>query len=214
MKKSSTKPKGATTYKETAFGIIPRNKLLKLELEGTKKGLDYIHDLITKNSNVDITPQLICKLHETAFGWIFPTWAGKYRVVQVTISGNETTSYYELPELMVNLCSDLKERLKHLPNPKSANFIIEIVKLTSWFQHQFVFIHPFFDYNGRTARILTILILIKLGLPAVEIKIDKLSDRKHYLQAMQEADKGDLSRLENILSGTITRVLEQFPQNK
>lgn len=39
MKKSSTKPKGATSYKETAFGIIPHPKLLRLELEGTKKGL-------------------------------------------------------------------------------------------------------------------------------------------------------------------------------
>ncbi len=214
MKKSSTKPKGATSYKETVFGIIPRQKLLKLELEGTKKGLNFIHDLITKNSSIEITSQLICKIHETAFGWIFPEWAGKYRIVQVTISGNETPSYYKLPELMVNLCSDLKERLKHLPNPKSANFIIEIVKLISWFQHQFVLIHPFFDYNGRTARILTILILIILGLPAVEIKIDDLSDRKNYLQAMQEADKGDISRLENILEEAITEALEQFPQNK
>lgn len=39
MTKTSTKPKGATSYKETAFGIIPRSKLLKLELEGTKKML-------------------------------------------------------------------------------------------------------------------------------------------------------------------------------
>jgi len=46
MKKSSTKPKGSTSYKETAFGIIPRSNLLKLELEGTKKGLEYLHDLI------------------------------------------------------------------------------------------------------------------------------------------------------------------------
>lgn len=42
MKKSSTKPKGATSYKQTAFGIIPRQKLLQLELEGTKMGLEFI----------------------------------------------------------------------------------------------------------------------------------------------------------------------------
>ena len=49
MKKTSTKPKGATSYKETTFGIIPRSKLLKLEIEGTKRGLDYIYDLISTN---------------------------------------------------------------------------------------------------------------------------------------------------------------------
>ena len=31
--------KGSTSYKETSFGIIPRSKLIKLELEGIKKGL-------------------------------------------------------------------------------------------------------------------------------------------------------------------------------
>ena len=35
--KTSTKPEGATSYKETSFGIIPRSKLLKLEIEGTNK---------------------------------------------------------------------------------------------------------------------------------------------------------------------------------
>lgn len=34
--KSSTKPKGATGFKETKFDIIPRAKLVKLEAEGGK----------------------------------------------------------------------------------------------------------------------------------------------------------------------------------
>lgn len=42
MMKSATKPKGATTYKETAFGIIPHSKLIQFELEGTKKGVEFI----------------------------------------------------------------------------------------------------------------------------------------------------------------------------
>jgi uncharacterized membrane protein len=36
MATGSTKPPGATSFKQTAFGIIPRDELLKLELEGTK----------------------------------------------------------------------------------------------------------------------------------------------------------------------------------
>ncbi len=34
MNKTSTNPKGATIYKETAFGILSHSKLLNLELEG------------------------------------------------------------------------------------------------------------------------------------------------------------------------------------
>ena len=129
MKKSSTKPKGATSYKETAFGIIPRSRLLKLEIEGTKRGLDYIYNLVSKDKDVKITSELICKLHEVSFRWIFPKWAGKYRKIQVTISGKETPQFFKLPELMVNLCNDLEERLKHLHDPKSDEFILEVVKL-------------------------------------------------------------------------------------
>ncbi|MEK7577011.1 MAG: hypothetical protein AAB492_00150 [Patescibacteria group bacterium] len=71
MKRSTTKPKGATSYKETAFGILPRTKLLPLELEGTKRGMEYIYKLVKTNNHVHITPELICKLHHVSFGWIF-----------------------------------------------------------------------------------------------------------------------------------------------
>ncbi|MBI3384980.1 hypothetical protein HY030_02185 [Candidatus Gottesmanbacteria bacterium] len=83
MKTSSTKPEGATSYKETAFGILSRNKLLKLEIEGTKKGLDFLYGLIKSNNKTPISPEFICKLHQVSFGWIFPTWAGKFRTIGV-----------------------------------------------------------------------------------------------------------------------------------
>lgn len=75
MKQSSTKPQGATSYKETAFGIIPRSKLLQLEIEGTKKGFEYLIMLVSTEKNIAITPELICKLHDVSFSWIFPKWA-------------------------------------------------------------------------------------------------------------------------------------------
>lgn len=142
-------------------------------------------------------------MHETSYGWIFPKWAGKYRKIQVTISGKETLPYYKLPEMIINLCRDLEERLRHLPSSGNDSYIIEVVKLLAWFQHRFVYIYPFQDYNGRIARMLTILLLLKLRLPPVEIKVEKNADRKYYITAMQEADKGDLSLLEDIISKTI-----------
>ena len=77
----STKPVGATSYKDTAFGIIPREKLLQFEIEGIKKGLEYIREIASKHKTDKITPEFICKLHEISFGWIFPDWAGKYRKI-------------------------------------------------------------------------------------------------------------------------------------
>jgi Fic family protein len=208
MSKSGTKPLGATSYKDTAFGIISRSELLKLELEGTKRGLEYLYDLINKDKKIQITPELICKLHEVSFAWIFPKWAGKYRTIQVTFSDKEAPPYFQVSELIKNLCEDLAERLKHLPTTENEQYILEVVKLLAWFQHRFVFIHPFQDYNGRTARMLTILILLKLDLPPIELKADTGEDRKQYLTAMQQSDEGELSLLEQLIGQALSETLE------
>lgn len=207
MKKLSTKPLGATSYKETAFGIITRNKLLHLELEGTKRGLEYV----AKTYQQDITPNLILAIHKEAFGWIFPEWAGKYRTVRVEFSGKEAVQPNILPELITNLCADLTERQIYI-NSNDDNYIEEVVKLLAWFQHRFVWIHPFQDYNGRVARMLTILILLKFNLPPVEIKAETSLDRKKYLESMYAADEGNYEKLENLIGLALSESLAKINQ--
>ena len=91
---------------------------------------------------------------------------------------------------------------------EAENYSVEVIKLLACFQHRFVFIHPFQDYNGRTARILTSLILLQLNLPTIEIKVVKSTYRKQYLKAMQRADEGDYGLLEEIISQSLTEALE------
>ena len=208
MKQSATKPKGATSYKETALGIIPRSKLLTLELDGTKRGLEYIQTHIDQINQ--ITPDLICKLHEISFAWIFPAWTGTYRKIQVTYSGKEAPLFHQIPELITNFCRDIEEQLRNLPLHDDAKYITEAVSLLAWMQHAFVFIHPFQDYNGRIARMLTICLLLKLNLPPVEIQAENETDRKKYIKAMQEADKGNLSLLETLISQALIESLEHI----
>lgn len=208
MPDSSTKPVGATSYKDTAFGIISRSKLLQLEIEGTKKGLEFIRDTVKADKNVFITPEFICKLHEVSFAWIFPKWAGKYRKIQVTFSNKEAPPYFEVPLLVTNMCKDLTERLKHLPSKEDETFILKVVTLLSWFQHRFVFIHPFQDYNGRTARMLTLFILLLLNLPPIELQAETETDRRDYLTAIQKADAGDYLLLEALIGKALTESLE------
>lgn len=202
--------KGATSYKETKFGILPRNQLVRLEAEGVKRGLKFLEAKLKKQTSLDLTPDLIKSLHQKAFGWIFPEWAGKYRIIQVTYSGKEAPSFLKVAELILNLCRDFNERFKYLPQPKSEKFVDAAIKLLAWFQHGFVFIHPFNDYNGRTARMLTTLILVKLKLPPLEIKAETGKDRRTYIKAMQQADEGEFTLLEKLLSKALEEALWKY----
>lgn len=204
----STKPKSATSYKETAFGILPRLKLIPLESEGVKRALQYIINLNEEKRK--ITPELIKKVHWEGFGFIFPDWAGKFRVIDVTVGDYEPPHFSKIPELVKIICDDLEERLKYIPSHKEGRqFLAKTIELLVWFQHKIVSIHPFKDYNGRIARLLTILLSLNLGLPVLEIKADSIRDRNQYINAMKAADQNDYSKLEKLIANALKESLEK-----
>lgn len=205
----STRPKSATSYKDTAFGIIPRSKVVILEHEGVKRALRYVVKLSGKKAW--IIPELIHDVHRIGFGFIFPDWAGEFRTIDVTVGEYEPPHYSRIPELVENLCDDLAERLRHLSSPESGEkFLAEIMSLLAWFQHRFVWIHPFKDYNGRVGRLLTNLLALNLSLPLFEIKAGTGKDRDKYIEAMKLADKQDYSSLEDLIAKALKESLEKL----
>jgi Fic family protein len=204
----TTKPKGATSYKETAFGILPRLEVIPLEAEGTKKALQYIIRL--SDQKVKITPKLFKDIHREGFGFIFPDWAGNFRTIDVTVGEYEPPHYSQVAVLIKNLCDDLEERLKHTSSfQNEEQFLADVISLLAWFQHQFVWIHPFKDYNGRVARLLTNLLVLNFGLPVLEIKADTGEDRQRYIKAMKAADDHDYSKLERLIANALKESLEK-----
>ena len=207
MVKASTKPKSATSYKDTSFGILPRSKVVTLEAEGVKKAQEYILKLSDKKQV--ITPQLILDLHKEGFGFIFPKWAGKFRKIEVMVGVYEPPQFIQIPELIKNLCDDLSEQLKRLPQSEDGElFLPELIALLAWFQHRFVWVHPFQDYNGRIARLLTNLILLNLDLPIITIPSDTGEEREQYVTAMKAADQHDCSKLETLIAEALQKSLE------
>jgi len=190
------------------MGILSREEVVKLEIEGVKRGLEWLYQQVKSGKKITINPKQIQDLHKLCFGWIFPDWAGRYRTIQVTYSGKEAPSFFKVPELIVNLCMDLQERLKYQPAKSSADITDWIIDLLAWFQHQFVVIHPFQDYNGRMARLLTNIILLNLGYPPLEIDVDAKDARSKYLSAMQKADDGDFNYLNQLILAALTEALE------
>ncbi len=65
----------------------------------------------------------------------------------------------------------------------------------AWVHHRFTQIHPFQDGNGRVARALATLILIKAGWFPLVVTRD---DRVRYIDALEEADGGRLEPLTSL----------------
>lgn len=79
------------------------------------------------------------------------------------------------------------------------------------FHHKFEKIHPFFDGNGRTGRMLVNLILLQRGYPPLIIR---KKNRKRYLDALSKADKLDLdSKSFEGYSYLVKYTAEEFVEN-
>ncbi len=76
----------------------------------------------------------------------------------------------------------------------------------AWLHHRFVQIHPFQDGNGRVARAISSLVLLRAGMfPLVVTN----RDRERYLNVLGEADNGDLAPLVALVSRLQKRWLVQ-----
>ncbi len=74
----------------------------------------------------------------------------------------------------------------------------------AWLHHRFVQIHPFQDGNGRVARLLASMVLIKDGYLPLRIRRE---DRIDYLDALKDADAGRLDVLVRLMTWRLSEDL-------
>lgn len=196
--------------KETAFGIIPRSKLIPLEIEGIKRAWDFVLETRSKRK-ISISSAFLQKVHNIGFGWIFPEMGGKCRTIDVQVSQHTPPKYYTVPQLMKNFCDDIQERLKNIPSSiNEEGYFDSLIELLAWTHHRFLWIHPFQDYNGRIGRLLMNIILLNLDLPAIELKVETPAGRKRYIKALQSADKYNLEPLKKLIREAIEEAVRKI----
>jgi Fic family protein len=96
------------------------------------------------------------------------------------------------------------ERLLAL-HDENAGAVSPVI-LASWFHHQFTTIHPFQDGNGRMARLLASLVLIKNGLFPLTVGS---KDKPAYIDGLRAADEGDPVPAVEFFCETQRRSIEQ-----
>jgi len=145
------------------------------------------------NSDTAIKQEVIQKLHEVVTKGLLED-AGKYRITNVRITGSSTTppDFSKIVKLMDEFIKNIKETKFH--PLKKAIFI----------HYEFVRIHPFIDGNGRVARLLTNLYLMKQGYPPI---ILKKTERQFYYKSLNKANEGDLSLFSNFIARAVNESL-------
>ena len=161
-------------------GFTPKNKTLREihDVQNTEKVFFEILDL-----KKEITPKFIVYLHKRLLDQIDSRFGFRTSDVRVTKSRFKASpaKYVKTDiELLIKWYNENKKKMHPLV-------------LGVMFHHKFEKIHPFFDGNGRTGRMLMNYILIRLGYPPV---IFRKKLRSFYLDALREADKTNLTEID------------------
>ncbi len=193
------------TLKETFLiineGVTVKGKPLKdhLEAKDHDSALRYLYEMVEGEHHEPITEQLIRSLHQLVTYTTDRDWAGVYRNSNVIITGaaHQPPDALIVPDLMRDLLLWLKSN--------GSNF--SIVELAALFHHKLVHIHPFFDGNGRTSRLLMNVLLMQHGFP---LTIILKNDRKKYYRALASADKGDFAPITLFIAQAVERTLDIY----
>lgn len=188
------------TYLVVNEGITIKGKSLKdhLEAKNHQEALSYLYELVEKDKHNTFSENLIKSLNQIVQQNIDKEWAGRYRNSGVIIGGadHKPPEAIDVPFLMSELIKWYLVNKKQHP-----------VELASIIHHKLVNIHPFFDGNGRTSRLVMNIILMQAGFPLVVIL---KSDRQRYYKALASADKGDYSLFVDFIARAVERTLDIY----
>ena len=170
--------KGKITYVELSDLIAP--KLLQL--------LDEITD--EKFTKFPFDEVLIRTFHSRIIGDVMPEMAGKWRTVPVRVGNWLPPEPYEIPVKMREYIANMQVRLN---NSNTIDLQIETLAYT---EGEFLHIHPFQDFNGRTIRAILSELLVRFDLPLVDAAVKRETQEfKEYQNALAEYDNGRIASL-------------------
>lgn len=191
------------TLRETQLilqeGITVKGKSLREHFEtfNHDKAINYLYQLV--DSGYKIREIDILNLHGIVLNNIEEHFAGRIRTGGVRING----ANFIPPN--ANKVSDLFDDLIKYVNENPDH--LDTISLATVFHHRFVWIHPFFDGNGRTVRLAMNLILMRAGFPpAIILK----TDRKKYYEALNLANNGNYDKLLLLMLQAVERTLNIY----
>ena len=183
------------------LGIKSKRQMDRTEAREQVRTLEELTALYDKDHRFTATD--ICRIHRIWLGGIY-SWAGQYRQVNLVKGDSPFAAAGQIPKLMAEF-----ERgpLRQFTPCRPA--AIENLAMALAVVHvELVLIHPFREGNGRTARLLAVLMGLQAGLPA--LFFDKLSGRKRqqYFAAVHAGLDRNYEPMAEMFSAVIQRTLQ------
>jgi Fic family protein len=193
----STHIEGTALSPEQAKSIFKGKKIKGInrddekELLNYKKAMDFISKYLGKDDPV--LEGIIRELHKITVKGVRGEKAdpGNYRKIQNFVANSQTGHIVYTPPSPLEVPHLMRDFVNWLNSTEDLSPIL----VAGIAQFQFVHIHPFIDGNGRTARLLSTLILYKTGydfkrLFSISEFYDK--DRPLYYKAIQSVRQNDM----------------------
>ncbi len=189
------------TLRETAelieHGITVGGKPLRDHLEAVDHydAVLWVRELAAKTT--PITEGTVCELHRRIVSRSQPEIGGVYSILPRRIAGSPVVfpNAVKIPELMRAYGTWISQVA---PEPTTSFDA----------QYRLVAIHPFSDGNGRTARLVMNVLLLRGGYPPVAVRPE---DRKAYLDTLEHASmKEDLTPFQTFMHQRLDATLEEY----
>ena len=182
-------------------GITIGGKSLRehFEVVNHQQAIHFVESLVQED--VRLSPFHVRQIHGLVLSRIDDDNAGQYRNIPVRIAGSshEPPPAWDIPALMDDWANWSAAAMDQL----------DTVSLAAMAHHKLVEIHPFIDGNGRTARLVMNVILMRAGYPPAIIAT---INRQQYYRVLSQADRNDPVPLVNFVGRAVEQSLTLYVQ--
>jgi cell filamentation protein, protein adenylyltransferase len=179
-------------------GITSKAEIDRTEFIGFLKTQNYFIDMLNEETIFNL--DYLYDIHSMAFRELYD-FAGNLRTVNMSKGGFVFPAARFLLRAMRTFESDFLLRLSH--SFESNNALIKVIAQS---HAELIYIHPFREGNGRTARLLSNLISIKHLSEPIDFGSILLDRKDQYIKAVQQASNQQYDLMEKLIKLGLSKI--------
>ena len=181
------------------FNTLGKSIMEHNEILGMEAALHFLNTTFEFKRLSSIKLHHILEIHRRVMGYVDPLESGVFRNTQVFVGNHVPPPFEQIKDLM----DEFEEWL----NDEESVSNLHPIEMAALTHYKLVYIHPFYDGNGRTSRLLMNLVLMMAGYPAIIIPVEK---KQFYYEHLDTANKGDIRPFIRFIAQCAEDVLDEY----